>query len=213
MLYQFWLHDLKGIPSTAKFHLSFLEVIHIFKKIPFKPDRGQFVKSHKSFVFVIPSISLKWAATWQNQQSDCVPSKDSDQPGHLPSLIRVFACTQWVANNPSFLHADSEDSDQTGQTPRLIVFAGRTLILLVLLCRGLKSSQRVNNWDSHLIFDLTQFSAVEESLLCDYSMVVYSLLIILSNQNRCRRDKKQWLPSTMSQVSKNHWHFCCLQLL
>ena len=21
----------------------------------------------------------------------CVPSKDSDQPGHLPSLIRVFA--------------------------------------------------------------------------------------------------------------------------
>ena len=33
----------------------------------------------------------KWAATWQNQQSECAPSKDSDQPGHLPSLIRVFA--------------------------------------------------------------------------------------------------------------------------
>ena len=28
---------------------------------------------------------------WQNQQNDCVPSKDSDQPGHPPSLIRVFA--------------------------------------------------------------------------------------------------------------------------
>ena len=26
-----------------------------------------------------------------NQQSDCAPSEDSDQPGHLPSLIRVFA--------------------------------------------------------------------------------------------------------------------------
>ena len=26
-----------------------------------------------------------------NQQSDCVPSEDSDQPGHPPSLIRVFA--------------------------------------------------------------------------------------------------------------------------
>ena len=23
-----------------------------------------------------------WAATWQNQQSDCAPSEDSDQPGH-----------------------------------------------------------------------------------------------------------------------------------
>ena len=31
----------------------------------------------------------KWAASWQNQQNDCEPSKDSDQPGHLPSLIRV----------------------------------------------------------------------------------------------------------------------------
>ena len=33
----------------------------------------------------------KWATTWQNQQSDCAPSEDSDQPGHPPSLIRVFA--------------------------------------------------------------------------------------------------------------------------
>ena len=24
-----------------------------------------------------------WAATWQNQQSECAPSEDSDQPGHL----------------------------------------------------------------------------------------------------------------------------------
>ena len=32
-----------------------------------------------------------WAATWQNQQSDWRPSEDSDQPGHPPSLIRVFA--------------------------------------------------------------------------------------------------------------------------
>ena len=32
-----------------------------------------------------------WAATWQNQQCGCAPSEDSDQPGHPPSLIRVFA--------------------------------------------------------------------------------------------------------------------------
>ena len=29
-------------------------------------------------------------------------------------------CAQWVAKDPSFLHADSEDSDQTGRMPRLI---------------------------------------------------------------------------------------------
>ena len=46
-------------------------------------------------------------------------------------------CTQWVAKDPKFLQADSEDSDQTGQMPRLIwVIAGHTLILLVLSCRG-----------------------------------------------------------------------------
>ena len=33
------------------------------------------------------------------QQNECAPS-----------LIRVFAtCTQWVAKDPSFLHANSED--------------------------------------------------------------------------------------------------------
>ena len=32
-----------------------------------------------------------WAASWQNQQNDFAPSEDSDQPGHPPSLIRVFA--------------------------------------------------------------------------------------------------------------------------
>ena len=46
-------------------------------------------------------------------------------------------CAQWLAKDPSFLHADSEDSDQTGRMPRLMwVFAGRTVILLVLSCRG-----------------------------------------------------------------------------
>ena len=32
-----------------------------------------------------------WAVTWGNQQSECTPREDSDQLGHLPSLIRVFA--------------------------------------------------------------------------------------------------------------------------
>ena len=39
-------------------------------------------------------------------------------------------CPYRVAKDLSFLHADSEDSHQTGWMPRLI--AGRTLILLVL---------------------------------------------------------------------------------
>ena len=46
-------------------------------------------------------------------------------------------CAQWIAQDPRFLDADSEDSDQTERMPRLIwVFAGRTLILLVLSWDG-----------------------------------------------------------------------------
>ena len=47
-------------------------------------------------------------------------SEDSDQPGHPPSLIRVFAVPQGVAQHPRCLHADSEDSNQIEQIPGMI---------------------------------------------------------------------------------------------
>ena len=81
---------------------------------------------------------IKWAATWQNQQNECAPSEVSDQLGHLPSLIRSSLCAHWIAKDPRFLQVDFEDSDQTGQMPRLIwVFAGRRVTLLVLSCHSL----------------------------------------------------------------------------
>ena len=83
------------------------------------------------------SVCDNWPATWQNQQSDCAPSEDSDQPGHPPSLIRIFAVRMMKVWTLSYPLRDSEDSDQTGRMPRLIwVFAGRTLTLFDLSCRG-----------------------------------------------------------------------------
>ena len=44
-----------------------------------------------------------WTATWLNQQNDCAPSEDSDQLGHLPSLIRVFSVRMkkhWILSYP-----------------------------------------------------------------------------------------------------------------
>ena len=50
-------------------------------------------------------------------------------------------CAQWVAKDPIFLHADSEDSDQTGRMPRLIwVFAGRTCHVVGFVMRRLIST-------------------------------------------------------------------------
>ena len=61
------------------------------------------------------------------------PAKTQISLGIRPVWSESSLCAQWVAKDPRFLHVDSEDSDQTGQMPRLIwVFVGHTAILLVL---------------------------------------------------------------------------------
>ena len=53
------------------------------------------------------------------------PAKTQISLGIRPVWSESSLCAQWVAKDPSFLHADSEDSDQTGRMPMLIwVFAG-----------------------------------------------------------------------------------------
>ena len=84
-----------------------------------------------------------WAAERQNQQNDlctqrrlrsaCTSFLSTAPWGRDSDQSSLFA--QRVAKDPSFLHADIEDSDQTGRMPRLIlVFAGRTSF--VLSCTG-----------------------------------------------------------------------------
>ena len=122
-------------------------------------------------------IMTIWAASWQNQQNDCAPSKDRSGDDLITSLrlsVRYWICyilqvcilvieaikikfkpnqiglgihpvwsesslcTKWVAKDPSFLHADSEDSDQAGPMSRLIwVFAGRTCHFVGFVMRRL----------------------------------------------------------------------------
>ena len=65
------------------------------------------------------------------------PAKTQISLGIRPVWSESSLCAQWVAKDPSFFHADSEDSEQTGRMPRLIwVFAGRTTTLLVLSWGG-----------------------------------------------------------------------------
>ena len=53
------------------------------------------------------------------------PAKTRISLGNRPVWSESSLCAHWVAKDPSCLHADSEDSDQTGRMPRLIwVFAG-----------------------------------------------------------------------------------------
>ena len=68
------------------------------------------------------------------------PAKTKMSLGIRPVWPESSLCAQWVAKDPSFLHADSEDSDQTGWMPRLIwVFAGRTFHFVGFVMRRLIS--------------------------------------------------------------------------
>ena len=76
---------------------------HHFVYFHFENDKGTLKQ------FELISV-LKWAASRQNQQYDCAPAK---------TQISLGICSMG-SEDPSFLHADSEDSDQTGRIPRLI---------------------------------------------------------------------------------------------
>ena len=70
---------------------------------------------------------LKWMCTEikepprdkTNKVSVC-PAKTQISLDIHPVRSESSLCTQWVAKDPSFLHAESKGSDQTRRMPRLI---------------------------------------------------------------------------------------------
>ena len=74
------------------------------------------------------------------------PAKTQISLDILPVWSESSLCAQRVAKDPSFLHADSEDSDQTGQMPRLIwVFAGHTSHFVGFVMRRLTFQDWIYN--------------------------------------------------------------------
>ena len=74
------------------------------------------------------------------------PAKTQISLGIRPVWSESSLYAQWVAKGPSFLYADSEDSDQTGRMPRLIwVFAGRTCDCIGFVMRRLISFLELNS--------------------------------------------------------------------
>ena len=69
-------------------------------------------------------------------------NRDMTKPAVCPaktqiSIRRVWSesllWAQWISKVPSFLHADSEYSDQTGRMPRLIRWAHTHFVGFVML--------------------------------------------------------------------------------
>ena len=87
-----------------------------------------------NFYGTILSPNITNEPSWHVRQA-----KTQISLGIRPVWSESLLCAQRIANDPSFLHADSEDSDQTGRMPRLIwVFAGRTCHLVGFVMRRLK---------------------------------------------------------------------------
>ena len=85
------LIDSNQVYRAVKGHISWNSRDHMTKMAvtPVYCYKYSFPESNDRWYWIL-AFSI-WAATWQNQQSDCAPSEDSDQPGHPPCLIRVFA--------------------------------------------------------------------------------------------------------------------------
>ena len=83
---------MRNTPDSPNIQSGFEQMIMMGKSIrQMWVNRNADLNHHK--------VHTIWAATWQNQQSECAPSKDSDQP----SLIKVFAVRMkkpWVLSYP-----------------------------------------------------------------------------------------------------------------
>ena len=122
-----------------------------------------------------------WAATRQNQQNGCAPSEDSDQPGHLPSLIRVFTVRMkkvWVLSYP--LSAQWRLwSDWTDAQANLSLrwahthFVGFVMSRLILTLSHLVDLSILINWNSPFpILGVSGFLFIS---------------ILFSNRNSCKQ--------------------------
>ena len=60
-----------------------------------------------------------WATAWQNQHNGMCAQQRLRSAWASAQSDQSSLCAQWVAKDPSFLHTDSEDSDETGRMPRL----------------------------------------------------------------------------------------------
>ena len=100
-----------------------------------------------------------WASAWQNLQNGMCSQGRFRSTWASTQSDQSLLCTQWVTKDPSFLYANSEDSDETGWMPRLI-FAE-------LSC----------NFDGFILIALVHFSYSSQKIVLDFSFKLYPLEI------------------------------------
>ena len=125
--------------------------------------------------------STIWAASWQNQQNGMCAQRRLRSVWASAQSHQSSLCAQWVAKDPSCLHADSKDSDQTGRMPRLIwVFAGRTchfvgfvmkrLTLEVQMSQCMRKEYLSHRWTANAQVNMCTCTVSPEPTLFTYTL-------------------------------------------
>ena len=109
------------------------------------------------------------------------PAKTQISLDIRPIWSESSLCAKWVATckDPVFLHADSEDSDQTGRMPRLIwVFTVRTFYFVGFVIRRL-----ICLWYSTFVSSLRPIVCVQWTQMTIFYMILGITLLKSSLQS------------------------------
>ena len=138
-----------------------------------------------SFKSVSSEIYI-WTASWHHDKTKkvaYVPSEDSDQPTHPPSLIGVFTVHSMGKTVPMYLHRASEDSHQTG-LPRLIwVFTRRRCHFV--MWRLIDCSERIHS-ENHYMWKTRQSNISSCLVRCQATDLTIFILLLQSSAG-CKR--------------------------
>ena len=96
-------------------HRMFVNLYHHWRKV-LSSNATQLPAFSCVRLAMIKKVHI-WAATWQNQQSDCVPSEDSDQPVHPPSLISLRCALNEYLRTQAFFMRTAKTLIRQGRCP------------------------------------------------------------------------------------------------
>ena len=84
-------NELKGVGQNRRYSIVRIPDYCFFIYLGIFEEKCVSLTNFLGFFCTFYNIKTGKFEPRQNQQNECAPSQDSDQPGHPPSLIRVFA--------------------------------------------------------------------------------------------------------------------------
>ena len=160
-----------------------------------------------------------WAASWQNQQNECAPSEDLDQPGHTQAktLIRLGGCPGWSESLLGaqslcwFCHVVAPMSPVMRKPVFGGLLPGKTLICLLIYSPKILDLARIgiilsSQWTTKGLIRLRRCTGWSVPLLFAYDINRFSHDVAHVIRSQCQY-QLTWRPPWTSTCVKTglHW--------